>query len=312
MTDNRKRQKGFTLIEIAIVLVIVGLLLGMGATLIGPLTRRVKNTETKELINSAVESVVSFTASSSSLPAAATFPAIVRKQNDIWGNSLVYIYDANLTGNLCGRTTTSITVNECFDAGCSSPVTTNNVAFIVLSEGENFNNQTEGAGAATGAVNVYSLDVFVDNFSGGGDPNRAEPNDDIVKWITIRELTAKVDCSGSELRILNNELPRGTVGIAYSATLFGDGGVSYSSGGQYRWCRQESSSSGVTFTPSTLSANCLGLAEASWGQANSIVLTGSASSSNSFNYTFFVRDDFDSSGSNDNIVQKTIVMTISP
>ena len=226
--DKRKSQKGFTLIEIAIVLVIVGLLLGMGASMIGPLTRRAKVAETKELINSAVESVISYVATTGSLPDSATFPTIVRKPNDVWSNSLNYIYDTNLTSNICGRTSTAITINECFDVGCTTPVTINDVAFLIVSGGENFNNQTEGDPAATGTINVYTLDLGVDGYA--GDESTTEPYDDIVKWITIRELTAKVDCSGSELRILNNELPRGTEGVAYpySATVFAEGGVPYS------------------------------------------------------------------------------------
>ena len=68
MPDTEKHQKGFTLIEIAIVLVIVGLLIGMGASLMGPLTRRVKNNETKEIVNAAVESLLSYGASNNELP----------------------------------------------------------------------------------------------------------------------------------------------------------------------------------------------------------------------------------------------------
>jgi len=56
------RQKGLTLVEVAIVLVILGLLIGLGASLIGPLTKRAKITETRDIVNAAVESVIGFAA----------------------------------------------------------------------------------------------------------------------------------------------------------------------------------------------------------------------------------------------------------
>jgi len=44
---------GFTLVEIAVVLVIIGLLVGMGAGLLGPLTRRSKLSEARGRIEAA-------------------------------------------------------------------------------------------------------------------------------------------------------------------------------------------------------------------------------------------------------------------
>ncbi len=313
-------DNGFTLIELAIVLVIMGLLIGMGAGLVGPLTKRAKVYETKEIMNAAVESVVSFGASNNRLPDATEFPTTVRTPNDTWNKPLNYIFDSNLTGNICGRRSTNITVNICPDAGCGSPQAINDVAFIILSSGENYNNQTAGpqAVAAAAIINVYNQGVDIDSYA--VDMSRTEPNDDIVKWITLGELTIKADCSSSRLKILNNELPSGSVGTVYNAEIFGNGGVPYSSGGQYRWCRQGTVSTNFTFTPSSLSPNCSTLPEGSWNQADSLVITGSPLgvppgspvSSGSFPLTFFIRDDSDSSGSNDNIVQKSLVITISP
>ena len=65
---------GFTLIELAIVLVIVGLLLGMGAGMVGTLTKRAKLYENRNIIDAAVESLISYSASNNDLPDVATFP----------------------------------------------------------------------------------------------------------------------------------------------------------------------------------------------------------------------------------------------
>jgi hypothetical protein len=113
------------------------------------------------------------------------------------------------------------------------------------------------------------------------------------------------------MHILNNELPYGYEDGTYAATVFASGGVPYSSGGNYKWCRQESASiTGLTFSPSTLNSDCLGLSEGSWGQADDLDISGTPTTNGSFSITFFARDDNDQSGSDDNIAQMTVVLTV--
>jgi prepilin-type N-terminal cleavage/methylation domain-containing protein len=194
------RKKGFTLIEIAIVLIIIGLLLGLGAGLIGILTKRAKLIDTREMVNAAVESVIGYTITNGTLPDNATFPIIIRSSNDAWGKPLAYIYDKTLKdSHICNANGTNITVKVCPDVSCSSPVsTTNNVAFIVLSGGPNYNIQTSGSKEITSptTIKVYNPDVDnVDDYP--GDMNRPEPYDDIVKWIPLEELKTKLGCPGT-------------------------------------------------------------------------------------------------------------------
>lgn len=333
---THRKDRGFTLIELAMVLVVIGLLIGLGASMLGPLTKRAKYIETKDIVNAAVESVISFSAANNRLPCEANdnsgnvcgppgnrgdeFTPTVRSPNDAWTKPLYYIYDNNLTdpsiGGVCGRKTTNVTVRICPNAACAAPTSIiNNVAFIILSGSENYNNQTAGTQGITSAtnINVYDADVVVDNYD--GDMNRPEPYDDIVKWITLDELRIKTGCVGPQLKILNNELPHGRTGTLYSAVVFADGGVPYIAGGRYSWCRQDPSPiAGLTFNPPTLSADCLTLAEASWQRANNLTISGTPTvvGGGSFIITFFVRDNNDSSGNNDNIAQKTFVLTISP
>ncbi|MCX5802920.1 MAG: hypothetical protein NTU69_05215, partial [Proteobacteria bacterium] len=86
-----------TLVEIAIVLVIIGIVIGLGTALVGPLTKRMKINDTKEIINGDVESVISFAATNRRLPTVAQFPNNVRNPNDAWTKPLYYIVDTNLT-----------------------------------------------------------------------------------------------------------------------------------------------------------------------------------------------------------------------
>jgi len=310
-------NEGFSLVEVAIVLVIVGIIIGIGSGLLGPLVKRAKYNESKDIVNTAVESVVSYGASRNKLPITGDFTSTISNPNDAWQKSLFYVVDSNLTdtalGGICGRKTTNLTVKICPDLTCASPTSTiNNVAFIVLSGGGDYNNQTSGTQAVTSAttVKVFETDYVVDNYT--GDMDRSEAYDDIVEWVGINELRTKVNCTGAALRILNNELPFTTSGDTYSASIFADGGVPFSSGGDYRWCRQESASSGLTFTPSTLSTNCSGLAEGSWSQGDDLVLSGTSSTAGTYNLNFFVRDNNDSSSTDDNIAQRSLVLTVNP
>ncbi len=58
----RSQRAGFTLVELAIVLVIVGLLIGMGAGLLGPLTKRAKLIETRNTVKEVYETINGYAA----------------------------------------------------------------------------------------------------------------------------------------------------------------------------------------------------------------------------------------------------------
>lgn len=307
-----KNNKGFSLIELSIVLVIMGILISFGSGMIAPLTKRVKYTETKEVMNAAVESIISFASANNRIPTTSEFQNIVRTSRDAWSKDLYYIPDVNLddlnAGGVCGRKTTGIMVRFCTNALCTSYNDISNVAFVIVSGSENHNIQTNNV---SGRVTVYQTGAInIDDYT--TDTNRPETFDDLIKWITLDELRAKTGCQGSQLKIINNEIPYGFQNRQYIAAVFADGGVPFGSGGKYRWCRQESASTGLTFSPSTVSSNALGLTETSWGQADNLTISGTPTAFGNFTFTVFVRDDNDPSGANDNITQKTFVLTINP
>ncbi|MCX8034314.1 MAG: prepilin-type N-terminal cleavage/methylation domain-containing protein, partial [Thermodesulfovibrio sp.] len=77
-----RNNNGLTLVEVAIVLVILGLLIGLGASLIGPLTKRAKLNDTQERLNANVESIISWSAGNKRLPTASEFASVIRNPND--------------------------------------------------------------------------------------------------------------------------------------------------------------------------------------------------------------------------------------
>jgi len=220
-------RKGFTLIELAIVLVLVGLLLGFGTSLIGMLIRQVKHRETQEQLDAAVESVIGYARTHKYIPDNATFPEVVRTPKDTYGKPFQYIYYSGLSGSAgyCGKKSSPITVRICHDATCTSYEDVNDVAFIVLSSGENCNIQTyipNPPGVSTAVViRVYDYGLQVDDYP--VDMDRVEDYDDMVKWVTLAELRQKADCK--PLAITSPDvLPAAEEDAPYSYQLEAEGG----------------------------------------------------------------------------------------
>ncbi|WP_032496272.1 putative Ig domain-containing protein [Hydrogenivirga sp. 128-5-R1-1] len=223
-----RREKGLTLIELAIVLIVLGILLGIGAGIIGVLIKRVKYNESKEIVNAAVEGIIGYATSNRRLPDSTQLSSAVRSTKDSYGKDLAYVYDNALTSTstygFCGLTSTNITVRVCPDTACSSPIQTiNNVAFIIISGDGNYNNQTAGTEGVTSSktIDVYEYGVSVDNYA--GDIDRTEPYDDIVKWVSLNELQSAQGCEALTITSPST-LPAGVEDDAYTYTLRANGG----------------------------------------------------------------------------------------
>lgn len=306
-------DKGFTLVEMAMVLVLVGILVSLGMGLMGPLMKTAKYTETKETVNAALTSAIGFATTNNRLPTTAEFPSAVRNPRDAWSTAINYIPDGNLitaaNGGICGRKSTGITVLKCIDASCAAPTSTiTDVALVVTAAAENRNIQTA---SAAGSVRVYVTDLAgIDDYA--TDMTRPEPYDDVVGWLTLNELRIKSGCVGTQLRLVNNDLPAAAITSAYSAAVYPDAGVPYASGGRYRWCVQGAVPPGLAIAPAVMSLNCLTLAEASWGQADTLSFSGTPTAPGTYNFTVFARDNNDSAGANDNVAQRSFVITVNP
>ncbi|RLJ70132.1 prepilin-type N-terminal cleavage/methylation domain-containing protein [Hydrogenivirga caldilitoris] len=229
-----KKDKGLTLIELAIVLIVLGILLGIGAGIIGVLIKRVKYNESKEIVNAAVEGIIGYATSSRRLPNSSELNSAVRSTKDAYGKDIAYVYDSNLASTpapiygFCGLTSTNITVKVCSDTACTTPIQTiNNVAFVVISGDGNYNNQTAGTQGVNSAteIKVYEYGVQVDDFQqpGDDDPDRVEPYDDIVKWVSLNELQRAQGCESLTIASPTT-LPAAIEDNAYTYTLTANGG----------------------------------------------------------------------------------------
>lgn len=210
-------RKAFTLVELSIVILLIGMLLAGGSSGMQWLTKLTQNIESEDIIKANKDAVISFGTNSKVLPDGTQILTLGNQNSDTWGNDVSYYYDANLTlsNNICNKQTTSLSVIKCPDLTCATPTQTiNNVAFILVSDGYNNISQTT---LLTGDLKVYDNSVEV-----GGNPY-----DDLVSWMTIDELRVKSSCNRERLLILNNELPYGYTGSTYITEIYAQGGIAY-------------------------------------------------------------------------------------
>jgi prepilin-type N-terminal cleavage/methylation domain-containing protein len=193
--EGIKGRLGFTLVEIAMVLVVIGILLSIGAGLIGILSKRAKFNESREIVKAAREAVIGYAISNKRLPAALSDTGA--RTADAWANSLDYNYSTNLIGagvNLCTtQPSPYLTVTD----NRTSPATIkNNVVVVILSRGDN------GA-SETGTFPTFTVNEQSDTYN------------DIVEYIDISLLRERVCHS---LLITTDSLPSGTEEMAYPPT----------------------------------------------------------------------------------------------
>lgn len=312
--NKYNNNNGFTLIELSIVLVIIGLLVGLGSNMIGPLTTFVKVRETRDIQDAVLQSVTSWASSGNSIPNAENFPTVAKSPLDAWGRDLIYLYDENLYSvsptkdTICGRRSTTLKLDTTDPAA-----TMTNVAFVVLSGAENANLKStlDGTFNGTSFTNIISV-----SGAATGTITVTGPNSDLVRWVTLDELRSKIGCQGAQLKIVNNELPVGAVDSSYNATISADGGVLFEPPDSYRWCIETSTAPASLFfkkpdgtvvdTTNLFQANCPGHLEASWPLSESLVISGNPIGSNSYFFTVFVKDN------DSNVASKPFVLTVNP
>ena len=296
-------KKAFTLIELALVLIIIGVLLGGGFSIFALLTKREKVKESKNIINENTLIIKNYAILNRKVPDSNKYNELIKTDHDIWGKKILYKYAKNLTdeNSICYENATPITIKICKDSGCNNvEETIKNVAFLILSCGENLNCQT---GLGTNTVRVYIPGISVDNNS--SDINRKEPYDDIIKWVKLDELKNSTECKEYKLHILNNELPYGYVGQNYLAKVFAQGGKKNYNNGDYNWCYEGSLPPGLKSTPKYNSSDCLGNLN-NWKKADYFKIEGTPTTEGTYKITVYVSDR------NKNIDKRSFVITVNP
>ena len=204
-------KKGFTLLELAIVLIIVGVLSAGAMKILFGAFNNNKQTATKNNIALVVKDIAAYTVKGRRLPA--QINQVTSQTNDTFGNALIFEPAESLEN-------TDICSVESTDLSIQGAVTENNIAFLVISHGEDGQQQY-----------IKSDDEKTYTFNNG--------DDDIVGWMNLGTLQAMAGCDGS-LSIEQNKLPDAIVFNKYEYKLTPKGGT-----GNYKWCVESDNSATV-------------------------------------------------------------------
>lgn len=276
---------GFTLVELAVSLVVIGLLIGLGTSMVGPLMSAIKVRESRENLAAAVESINSWASSNNRVPDTANVASVVRSPSDAWGRNFIYLYDTNLApgsatkNTICGRKTTTLMLTDS-TTGATIP----NVAYVIFSLGDDAESNTTLTSGTLTPAPASPPTITAASYVATGDAATvtSDTDDDLVRWVTLDELRTKIGCQGAQLRVVNNELPYANASSAYAANISAEGGVPFTAGGSYRWCIQAAGiaapaskpiftdADGTTAIP--FSADCATYAEGLWEGADSITV----------------------------------------
>jgi len=181
----RTHNKAFTLIEMAIVLVIIGLLVGLVAPIVTNLVKREKLGNSRDYVEQVKNEIIGFAIINKHLPTNGELGTKV----DPYGNTLTYLPSSDMVSNDFCTTSpapaTLYTVNEQQPGGAASK-DFSGVAFVLSSPGRNLADEYT---VSSQVVTTYDPRAWT--------PTSAQPEyDDIVEYVTFNYLKNKV-CSNT-------------------------------------------------------------------------------------------------------------------
>ncbi len=239
------KKSAFTLIELSIVLVIIGLLIGGSFKILKVMRERAQISRAQDDVQVAKQAIIGNSIiNDNTLPDQDFFKKNLSpiKNNQ---HQIFYAYDTNLTAtNICSFKKTGLTVTKYKwnddKSGEEKDKVIENVAFVIASESQNHNMQTA---LKDGNVKFHAPFYKVDDNT--TPVNRVEGYDDIVAWVTLGQLKEELHCTQTGLKILNeNNLIDGIDTEQYGVNeIFADGGTTSNNDNKYRWCAQYDTSS---------------------------------------------------------------------
>lgn len=198
-------KRGFTLIELSIVLTIIGLMIGGSFKVMKMMREKAKMAEAKEQVLGVKNAVLGYASKEYFLPLNSEFDGNLSTSKDP-NHPIFYTADNNLKyDDICAFTTTSLKVNN-------RGITIDKVAFVIAHEGANYNLQT--GLDANNTVKIYSpSDKVDDNTTIMNNANHEY--DDIVEWVTLDQLKNEIGCVDKPFKFITDKLPNAKVGVLY-------------------------------------------------------------------------------------------------
>lgn len=190
LNSSLKKSEGFTLVELAIVLVVIGAIIAMGVGLMGPLIKQQKMVKTRKVLETIKEAIIGYAITHRSLPPDLSVLGV--RTSDGFGKEVLFL-SASIS-DICQDTTTPLSLLEgCSDSSCSSyQAKRDNIAFVVVSGSENQNIQTNNI---SNTIKTYLPEVEVDDYD--SDFKRVEKYDDLSIYVSLYELKGAISCSAT-------------------------------------------------------------------------------------------------------------------
>jgi len=126
-------KRGFTLVELAVVLVVVGLLLGSGVSLAKILLKNSKIKENRSILARDASAVIGYAISKGRLPSEEMFESTVPFIKDAYGKPIRYIASEN--GDICGGDS-GLEIVLCQTKECKEERVFKNAGFVLISPSE--------------------------------------------------------------------------------------------------------------------------------------------------------------------------------
>ncbi|MBF0213491.1 MAG: prepilin-type N-terminal cleavage/methylation domain-containing protein [Magnetococcales bacterium] len=249
LSDAKARCGGFSLVELSIVMIIIGLIIAGGVTVFQPSMRQTYKAKNEVIVRHAVDAMIGFSGSYKRLPT--TLQSVINSPKDAQNQDLSYAYDDHFLdeSSICNRNSAVLSIT-------GSNYTVSDVAFVIWSKGYDGAVSPSKSSGPFSTATAFSVPSYSET--------KGAVQDDLVGWATLTQLKAAVGCGGSVMKILASELPVGKVDLAYSTTVTftPDGGLS-----PYYWCVEfpAALSDKFTFSPSVLQTafgNCATTANA--------------------------------------------------
>ena len=186
-----KSRSAFTLVEMAMVLIVMGIIVGSSTKLFTSLAKNAKRQETKELLKEISLDIEGFVKTFYRLPTQEELKSFRMQSKDSWGKEILYIPSEILKTAICRQKVSSL-------EHVQNDKHVKNLAYVLLSSGPNRNMQTRVEGTSSLKVTTAKAWETVDFNKALID--RVEPYDDFYKTKTLWSLKAELQCKKEALR----------------------------------------------------------------------------------------------------------------
>lgn len=195
MSAGIVRYRGFSLIEMALILIIIGAVVGAIVPRLTSGIDQARTQATKEMLQAARDEIIGYALQNNTLPAAGTggtVPTSIATRFDGWDNDILYIPAQNATGGDLTTTTICNMGETTLSVQSPSGNTTNSLAFILASPGRN--TQSDITGFTTAGATYQAV---LQNLGSASGTTAGAEYDDIVEYATHDFVKGLFDCSSA-------------------------------------------------------------------------------------------------------------------